>query len=54
MRGLSAKRKEVIEDMGAFAAGELMGLLKNPDTNWQPQDWLPEPSRDDFVDQVRR
>jgi len=53
MRGLSEKRREVIEDMGSFAGGELMGLLKDPDTNWQPQDWLPDPSRDDFLDQVR-
>jgi len=54
MRGLSEKRREVIEDMGSFAGGELMGLLKDPETNWQPQDWLPDPSRDDFLDQVRR
>jgi hypothetical protein len=31
----------------------LSGLLKDPDTNWQPQDWLPHPERDDFLDQVR-
>ena len=54
MRGLNEKRREVIEDMGSFASGELMGLLKDPETNWQPQDWLPDPSRDDFLDQVRR
>ena len=53
MRGLSEKRREVIEDMGSFAGGELMGLLKDPETNWQPQDWLPDPSGDDFLDQVR-
>ena len=53
MRGLSAKRAEVIEDMGAFAAGELSGLLKDPNTNWQPQDYLPDPSSVDFLDQVR-
>ena len=53
MRGLSAKRAEVIEDMGAFAAGELSGLLKDPNTNWQPQDYLPDPSSVDFLDEVR-
>ena len=53
MRGLSATRAEVIEDMGAFAAGELSGLLKDPNTNWQPQDYLPDPSSVDFLDEVR-
>ena len=51
--GLSKKRREVIEDMTSFAAGELSGLLKDPDTNWQPQDWLPNPESPDFLDQVR-
>ena len=54
MTGLNEKRREVIEDMGSFASGELMGLLKDPETNWQPQDWLPDPSAGDFLDQVRR
>ena len=51
--GLSKKRRAVIEDMTSFAAGELSGLLKDPDTNWQPQDWLPNPESPDFLDQVR-
>ena len=51
--GLSKKRREVIEDMTSFAAGELSELLKDPDTNWQPQDWLPNPESPDFLDQVR-
>ena len=54
MNGLSKKRREVIEDMTSFAAGELSGLLKDPDTNWQPQDWLPNPESPDFLDQVRK
>ena len=53
MRGLTNLRREVIEDMSSFASGELSGLLKDPETNWQPQDWLPHPERDDFLDQVR-
>ena len=53
MNGLSRKRREVIEDMTAFAAGELSTLLKDPDANWQPQDWLPNPESPDFLDQVR-
>ena len=29
-----------------------MGLLKDPNTNWQPQDYLPDPESPDFLDQV--
>ena len=53
MKGLTATRRAVIEDMSGFAAGELSTLLKDPDTNWQPQDWLPNPESVDFLDQVR-
>ena len=53
MKGLTATRRAVIEDMSGFAAGELSTLLKDPDTNWQPQDWLPNPESADFLDQVR-
>jgi len=53
MRGLSEKRREVIEDMHSFAEGELSTLLKDPETNWQPQDYLPEAASADFLDQVR-
>lgn len=52
MRGLSEKRREVIEDMHSFAEGELSTLLKDPETNWQPQDYLPEAASADFLDQV--
>ena len=33
-------------------APQLMGLLKDPNTNWQPQDYLPDPESPDFLDQV--
>ena len=29
-----------------------MGLLKDPNTNWQPQDYLPDPESPDLLDQV--
>lgn len=28
-------------------------MLKDPDENWQPQDFLPDPSDDDFLDKLR-
>jgi hypothetical protein len=31
---------------------QLLKLLKPTDTNWQPQDFLPDPSSPDFMDQV--
>lgn len=52
MKGLSAKRREVILDMEDFAENELLKLLKPTDTNWQPQDHLPSPESPDFLDQV--
>mmetsp|Transcript_23592 Transcript_23592/g.57817 ORF Transcript_23592/g.57817 Transcript_23592/m.57817 type:complete len:402 (+) Transcript_23592:359-1564(+) len=51
--GLSAKRREVILDMSHFAEHELLKLLKPTDTNWQPQDYLPDPSSPDFFDQIK-
>ena len=53
MKGLTATRRAVIEDLSAFASGELSGLLKDPEKNWQPQDFLPDPESADFLDQVR-
>ena len=29
-----------------------MGLLKDPNKNWQPQDFLPNPESPDFLDEV--
>ncbi|OUS49534.1 fatty acid desaturase [Ostreococcus tauri] len=52
MKGLTATRRAVIEDLSSFASGELSGLLKDPEKNWQPQDFLPDPESTDFLDQV--
>jgi len=53
MAGLTAKRAEVIADMNDFAETELLKLLKDTSTNWQPQDFLPDPSSPDFLDEVK-
>ena len=36
----------------APVAPQLMGLLKDPNKNWQPQDFLPDPESPDFLDEV--
>lgn len=46
-------QREVIRDMGDFASGELMGLLKPTDKNWQPQDFLPDPESEEFLDNIK-
>lgn len=49
---LSAKGVDVIRSMDSWAGANLPRYLKNAEDNWQPQDWLPEPSSPDFYDQV--
>jgi len=44
---------EVFRDLGDFASGELTGLLKPVESSWQPQDYLPDPESDSFLDEVR-
>lgn len=54
VRSLSDRGAEVMKEMGGdWAARELLPLLKDPSTNWQPQDFLPEPSCPDFFDRVQ-
>lgn len=50
---LTQERFEVVQDLDEFAKTELMGILKPVEQCWQPADFLPEPSSDDFQDQVR-
>merc|ERR1711990_703692 len=46
-------QREVIRDMSGFAGGELMGLLKDTNKNWQPQDFLPDPESEQFLDEIK-
>jgi acyl-[acyl-carrier-protein] desaturase len=43
---------EIVRDMDEFAQTDLMDILKKPEEMWQPQDFLPDPSDDGFLEQV--
>jgi acyl-[acyl-carrier-protein] desaturase len=43
---------ELIESMDAWAEQEMLPILKPVEDCWQPQDFLPDPSTDDWLDQV--
>lgn len=43
---------QIIKSLDDFAENDLMPLLKDTETNWQPQDFLPNPESDTFLDEV--
>jgi acyl-[acyl-carrier-protein] desaturase len=50
---LTKERLEIVESLNDWAEEALLPLLKDPNTNWQPQDFLPVSSDEDFIDRVR-
>ena len=56
---ITAERLDVVKSMDNFAETELMPILRGsakPDGSegcWQPQDYLPDPEAEDFLDQVK-
>lgn len=49
---LTEERLDVVRSLDDFASTELFKLLKPVDKCWQPQDFLPDPASDDFLDQL--
>jgi len=49
---ITAERLEIVKSLDDFAENDLMPLLKDTETNWQPQDFLPNPESDTFLDEV--
>mmetsp|Transcript_11923 Transcript_11923/g.16158 ORF Transcript_11923/g.16158 Transcript_11923/m.16158 type:complete len:408 (-) Transcript_11923:384-1607(-) len=49
---LTAERLDVIQSLDSFAERDLSPLLKTTESNWQPQDFLPDPEKDSFLDEV--
>ena len=39
--------------LSSFSLKQLMGLLKPTDKNWQPQDFLPDPESEEFLDNIK-
>jgi acyl-[acyl-carrier-protein] desaturase len=50
---ISAKRYEVVQHMESFVGTQLGSLLKPVEQSWQPSDFLPDASSEDFYDQLR-
>ncbi len=50
---LISSKLEVIKSMEGFVAENLSTLLKPVEESWQPQDFLPDLSREDWTEQVR-
>jgi acyl-[acyl-carrier-protein] desaturase len=49
---LSTQQLELIESLDGWAEKELLPILKDVNQNWQPQDFLPDPSSPEWLDQV--
>lgn len=49
---LAAEKFEVVESLNEFAEKELLPMLKPVDKSWQPQDQLPDPSQESFLEEV--
>jgi acyl-[acyl-carrier-protein] desaturase len=47
------QRREVMKHIEKYMLEKLPEYLKPIDTNWQPSDFLPDASKDDFFDKVR-
>ncbi len=50
---LSAKRKEVMQFVGQKIDTLLTQYLRPVETNWQPQDMLPDSTQDNFISEVK-
>ena len=46
------KQTEVMHSLTPWAETELLPMLKSPEKNWQPQDYLPDPSSEEFMDRI--
>ena len=45
---------DVVQAMEPFVQLQIDKLILTPETSWQPSDFLPDLTQDDWVDQVRR
>jgi acyl-[acyl-carrier-protein] desaturase len=50
---VTSSKFEVIKSMEGFVAENLPALLKPVEESWQPTDFLPDLTRDDWSEQVR-
>eukprot|EP00475_Leptophrys_vorax_P005818 TRINITY_DN13522_c0_g1_i3.p1 TRINITY_DN13522_c0_g1~~TRINITY_DN13522_c0_g1_i3.p1 ORF type:complete len:477 (-),score=9.25 TRINITY_DN13522_c0_g1_i3:119-1345(-) len=50
---ITTERLEVVKSLDGWAATSLLPLLKPVEASWQPQDYLPDPEKDSFYDEVK-
>lgn len=50
---ISEEQKDVVRSMSKFAEEHVMPLANDAGKNWQPQDLLPDPQAENFLDEVR-
>ena len=52
LHSLSKERLELINGLEPYVADRVLPLLKPVSKCWQPADYLPDPSKGDYLDQV--
>lgn len=53
LHSLSKERLELVNSLEPYVEERVMPLLKPVEKCWQPADYLPDPSKGDYLDQVR-
>lgn len=52
LHSLSKERLELVNSLEPYVRERVVPLLKPVDKCWQPADYLPDPSKGDYLDQV--
>ena len=52
LHSLSKERLELVMGLSDYVSDRVTPLLKPVDKCWQPADFLPDPSQEDYLDQV--
>eukprot|EP00250_Pteridium_aquilinum_P021487 c25140_g4_i3 orf=278-1534(+) len=53
MHSISPEQLELFNSLDGWAETNILPILKSVEKSWQPQDYLPEPSSDGFLDEVK-
>jgi acyl-[acyl-carrier-protein] desaturase len=53
MHSIAPEKLELFKSLEGWATEKLLPYLKPVEKCWQPQDFLPDPAAEDFLDQVR-
>ena len=52
LHSLGKERLELVNSLEGYVNERVLPLLKPVDKCWQPADYLPDPSKEDYLDQV--